>query len=49
LLTKKSIDSPDETRSFGKGKIELVNLRDVTIGSIFEPGWSWEKCGAYLF
>jgi hypothetical protein len=23
----------------------IVNLGDVTIGkSIFEPGWSWEKC-----
>ena len=45
-MQKKSIDSaPDETRTFEKGKIELVNLGDVTIGrAIFEPGWSWEKC-----
>ena len=42
----KSLDSsPDETRTFEKGKIEIANFGDVTIGrSTFEPGWSWEKC-----
>jgi ethanolamine utilization protein EutQ (cupin superfamily) len=45
-MQKKSLDSsPDETRTFDKGKIELANLGDVVIGrSTFEPGWSWEKC-----
>jgi hypothetical protein len=45
-IQKKSLDSsPDETRKFEKGKIELANLGDVTIGrGILEPGWSWEKC-----
>ncbi|MGB8641103.1 MAG: cupin domain-containing protein [Nitrososphaeraceae archaeon] len=45
-MQKKSLDSsPDETRTFEKGKIELVNLGDVTIGRVvLEPGWSWEKC-----
>jgi EutQ-like cupin domain len=45
-MQKKSLDSsPDETRTFEKGKIDLVNLGDVTIGRArFEPGWSWEKC-----
>ncbi|MGB7664156.1 MAG: hypothetical protein WBL67_15580 [Nitrososphaeraceae archaeon] len=45
-MQKKSLDSsPDETRTFEKGKIELVNLGDVTIGrAVLEPGWSWEKC-----
>ena len=45
-MQKKSLDSsPDETRTFEKGKIELANLGDVVIGrSTFEPGWSWEKC-----
>jgi uncharacterized protein DUF861 len=45
-MQKKSLDSsPDETRTFEKGKIELANLGDVTIGrGILEPGWSWEKC-----
>ena len=45
-MHKKSLDSsPDETRTFEKGKIELANLDDVVIGrATFEPGWSWEKC-----
>ena len=45
-MKKKSLDSsPDETRTFEKGKIELANLGDITIGrGLFEPGWSWEKC-----
>jgi hypothetical protein len=43
---EKSLDSsPDETRTFEKGKIELANLGEVTIGrATLEPGWSWEKC-----
>ncbi len=44
-MQKKSLDSPDETRTFEKGKVELVILKTVTIGrSVFEPGWSWDKC-----
>ena len=50
-IQKKSLDSsPDETRTFEKGKIELVNLGDVTIGrAVLEPGWSWEKCVKPIF
>jgi hypothetical protein len=46
IIQKKSLNSsPDETRTFEKGKIELVNLGKVTIGrAILELGWSWEKC-----
>ena len=45
-MQKKSLDSsPDETRTFEKGKIDVTKLGDITIGkSVFEPGWSWEKC-----
>jgi hypothetical protein len=45
-MQKKSLDSsPDETRTFENGKIELANFGDVVIGrATFEPGWSWEKC-----
>ena len=45
-MQKKSLDSsPDETRTFEKGKIELAKLGDVTIGrATLEPGWSWERC-----
>ena len=45
-MQKKNLDSlPDETRTFEKGKINLANFEDITIGrAILEPGWSWEKC-----
>ena len=41
---KKSLHSPDETRPFGKGKLEVVNVGGVTIGrSHHEPGWKWSE------
>jgi hypothetical protein len=45
-IEKKSLDSsPDETRTFEKGKIELANLGDVyNRSAVLEPGWSSEKC-----
>ena len=45
-IQKKNLDfSPDETREFEKGKVEIANFGTVTIGrAIFEPGWSWSKC-----
>lgn len=45
-LQKKNLDSsPDETRTFEKGKVTLSNFEGVTIGkATLEPGWSWEKC-----
>ncbi len=44
-IQKKSMKSPDETRSFDKGKVEIVKVGDISIGkTYFEPGWSWEKC-----
>ena len=37
--------SPDETRSFEKGKVEIAKVGETSIGrAYFEPGWSWEKC-----
>src|SRR5947209_20482881 len=44
-IQKKSMNLPDETRTFDKGKIELTKIGDASIGRIYlEPGWSWEKC-----
>ena len=40
----KSLDSPDETRKFEKGKMDVVNLGEVTVGrAVFEPGWRWSE------
>jgi len=40
------MNSPDETRTFDKGKAEITTLANgVTIGRVYlEPGRSWEKC-----
>ena len=44
-MQKKSLNLPDETHPFDKGKVELANLSDVTFGkATLEPGRSWEKC-----
>ena len=44
-MQKKSMNSPDETRTFDKGKFELTKIGDASIGKMYlEPGWSWEKC-----
>ncbi|HVC80066.1 MAG TPA: cupin domain-containing protein [Chloroflexota bacterium] len=41
----KNLGSPDETRAFAKGKIEVASLGEVTAGrSTFEPGWKWSEC-----
>ncbi len=41
-MQKKSMTSPDETRTFPNGKLALVNMEGVTFGlATFEPGWRW--------
>jgi len=43
-LEVKSLNSPDEVRTFGKGKLELVKIGGATIGrGVFEPGWKWSE------
>ena len=38
----KRFESPDEIRTFDKGKFELVRIGDMTIGrATYEPGWRW--------
>jgi len=44
-MQKKSLARPDETRSFDKGKVELVTVNDVTFGrATLRPGWRWSSC-----
>lgn len=38
----KRFDSPDEVRTFEKGKFEVVRLGGMTIGrATYQPGWKW--------
>jgi quercetin dioxygenase-like cupin family protein len=40
----KSLDSPDETRPFEKGKAEIVTVGGVTVGrGVLQPGWRWSQ------
>ena len=40
----KSFDSPDETRLFEKGKLEIVRIGGLTIGrASYAPGWKWSE------
>src|SRR5579862_7529576 len=42
---KKSLNSPQETRDFDKGKLELVTVADIQVGrATFQPGWKWSTC-----
>jgi quercetin dioxygenase-like cupin family protein len=41
----KSHDSPDETRTPNKTRVEVVRLEGYTLGRFnFEPGWRWSEC-----
>jgi quercetin dioxygenase-like cupin family protein len=40
----KRFESPDEVRTFDKGRFELVHIGGVTIGrATYEPGWKWSE------
>jgi hypothetical protein len=41
---KKSLKSPDETRKFEKGKMDVVGIGGGSVGlATFEPGWKWSE------
>ena len=43
-MQRKNLDTPDERRSFPKGKLELVTLGGITFGrATLEPGWKWSE------
>ena len=45
-LVRKSLDTPEETRTFekGSGQLELVNLEGGAVGrATFQPGWKWSE------
>ncbi|MEK6564995.1 MAG: cupin domain-containing protein [Candidatus Omnitrophota bacterium] len=48
-MEAKSFNSPDEIRTFEKGKLQLLNIAGVTIGkAVFEPGWKWSTSLKYI-
>ena len=43
-IQKKTLNTPDEVRTFDKGKVELATVGTVTFGrASFEPGWKWSE------
>lgn len=40
----KDFKSPDETRSFENGKLDILNINKGTIGLFtLQPGWRWKE------
>jgi hypothetical protein len=40
----KSINSPDETREFSRGRMEVVHIGGGDVGLMtLEPGWRWSE------
>lgn len=43
-IVRKSLKSPDETRQFDKGKVDIANIGDAVIGRFeLQPGWRWSQ------
>lgn len=40
----KRFETPDETRLFEKGRLEIVHIGGMTVGrASYEPGWRWSE------
>ena len=40
----KRFDTPDEVRTFEKGRLEIVRIGAMTVGrASYEPGWKWSR------
>lgn len=40
----KRFDTPEESRSFAKGRFELLRAGGATLGrATYEPGWKWSE------
>jgi class 3 adenylate cyclase len=43
-LQRKAFATPDQVRTFERGRIDVVNLDETSIGRfVWEPGWRWSK------
>lgn len=44
VFEKKSVHAPEETRTFDKGRIDIIEFAGSTIGKItLKPGWRWSN------
>jgi mannose-6-phosphate isomerase-like protein (cupin superfamily) len=44
-IQSRNFDSPDETRTPDKTRVDVVRMGDTTVGRFaFEPGWKWSEC-----
>ncbi|HEX5082145.1 MAG TPA: cupin domain-containing protein [Blastocatellia bacterium] len=40
----KRFENPDETRTFEKGRFDIIRIGGMTIGrASYEPGWKWSE------
>src|SRR3954453_16981691 len=43
-VQKKSLDSPDETRDFGEGQMQIATVADFKVARLLlQPGWEWSE------
>jgi quercetin dioxygenase-like cupin family protein len=43
-LEGRSFDTPDETRDFDKGRLDVLQFEGTTVGRVtLEPGWRWSE------
>jgi mannose-6-phosphate isomerase-like protein (cupin superfamily) len=43
-MVLKRFETPDEVRTFPKGRFEIVRVGRMTIGrATYEPGWKWSE------
>ena len=41
-IVLKRFDKPDETRTFKKGRFEIIEISNMIIGkATYKPGWKW--------
>jgi hypothetical protein len=44
-VQSRDFDSPDETRTPDKTRVDVVRMGGTTVGRFaFEPGWRWSDC-----
>jgi quercetin dioxygenase-like cupin family protein len=43
-VTLKAFETPDEVRTFEKGRFEIVRIGGAVVGrATYEPGWRWSQ------